>query len=70
MAFMVNSAPGAGFRSEPSATFDEPQAALDHARWLSVKGMRLIKIRDTVSGDVFDERGLRLLIEDSKKKSG
>jgi hypothetical protein len=63
MAFMVNSAPGAGFRSEPSATFEDPQAALEHARSLGARGMRLIKIRDTVSGTVFDERQLRLHIE-------
>lgn len=63
MAFMVNSSPGAGFRFEPSVTFADAKAALDHAIGLSRRGMRLIKIRDTDTGEVFDERGLRAHIQ-------
>ncbi len=59
MRFMVNSAPGAGFRSEPSATFADAKAALSHAVELGARGMRLIKIRDIQTGKIFDEKGLR-----------
>lgn len=59
MPFIVNSSPGAGLRFEPSSTFDDPKAALGWAAGLERRGMRLIRIRDTVSGNVFDERGLR-----------
>ena len=59
MAFIVNSSPGAGLRFEPSATFPEPKAALGWAVGLERRGMRLIRIRDTESGQVFDEKGLR-----------
>lgn len=59
MAFIVNSSPGAGLRFEPSATLPDAKAALGHAAGLGLRGMRLIKIRDTLSGEVFDERGLR-----------
>lgn len=58
MPFVVNSSPGAGLRFEPSATFVEPKAALAWAAGLSRRGMRLIRIRDTVSGQVFDEKSL------------
>ena len=63
MAFMVNSSPGAGFRFVPSVTFPDAKAALDHAIGLSRRGMRLIKIRDHESGEVFDERSLRAHIQ-------
>ncbi|ANP44433.1 hypothetical protein [Candidatus Viadribacter manganicus] len=59
MPFIVNSSPGAGLRFEPSATFPDAKAALGWAVGLERRGMRLIRIRDTVSGDTFDERGLR-----------
>lgn len=59
MPFIVNSSPGAGLRFEPSATFPDAKAALGWAAGLERRGMRLIRIRDTVSGNVFDERGLR-----------
>jgi hypothetical protein len=59
MPFIVNSSPGAGLRFEPSATFSDAKAALGWAAGLERRGMRLIRIRDTVTGNVFDERGLR-----------
>ena len=59
MSFIVNSSPGAGLRFEASATFDDPKAALDWALGLERRGMRQIRIRDTVSGVVFDERAFR-----------
>lgn len=59
MPFIVNSSPGAGLRFEPSATFPDAKAALDWAAGLQRRGMRLIRIRDTITGNVFDERGLR-----------
>ncbi len=59
MPFIVNSSPGAGLRFEPSATFPDAKAALGWAAGLERRGMRLIRIRDTITGSVFDERGLR-----------
>lgn len=59
MAFIVNSSPGAGLRFEPSATFADAKAALGWAAGLRQRGMRLIRIRDTLSGRVFDEKELR-----------
>jgi hypothetical protein len=59
MPFIVNSSPGAGLRFERSVTFEDAKAALGWAAGLERRGMRLIRIRDTVSGNVFDERGLR-----------
>lgn len=59
MAFMVNSSPGPGLRFEPSVTVQDAKAALDHAVDLARRGMRQIRIRDTASGEVFDERGFR-----------
>lgn len=59
MAFIVNSSPGAGLRFEPSATLPDAKAALGWAAGLERRGMRLIRIRDTVTGNVFDERQLR-----------
>jgi hypothetical protein len=40
-------------------TLPDAQAALSHAAGLARRGMRLIKIKDTVTGEVFDERGFR-----------
>jgi hypothetical protein len=59
VAFIVNSSPGAGLRFEPSATFADAPAALNWAIGLERRGMRLIRIKDTESGAVLDERGLR-----------
>ncbi|MBK6705363.1 MAG: hypothetical protein IPL62_00835 [Caulobacteraceae bacterium] len=59
MAFIVNSSPGAGLRFEPSATLPDAKAALGWAAGLERRGMRLIRIRDTVTGNIFDERQLR-----------
>lgn len=59
MPFIVNSSPGAGLRFEPSATFPDAKAALGWATGLRLRGMRLIRIRDTLSGRVFDEKDLR-----------
>ncbi len=62
MAFIVNSSPGPGLRFEPSATAPDAKAALGYAVELRRRGMRLIRIRDTVSGEVFDEKSVRELI--------
>lgn len=59
LAYIVNSSPGAGLRFEPSATFEQAQAALGHASGLASRGMRLIRIRDTKTGEVFDKSALR-----------
>ena len=59
MPFIVNSSPGAGLRFEPSETLPDAKAALVWATGLERRGMRLIRIRDTVTGQVFDEKGLR-----------
>jgi hypothetical protein len=59
MPFIVNSSPGAGLRFEPSVTFPDAKAALGWAVGLDRRGMRLIRIRDTITGTVFDELGLR-----------
>ncbi|OQW62074.1 MAG: hypothetical protein A4S17_08515 [Proteobacteria bacterium HN_bin10] len=59
MPFIVNSSPGAGLRFEPSATLPDAKSALGWAAGLERRGMRLIRIRDTSTGNVFDERGLR-----------
>jgi len=58
MPFIVNSSPGAGLRFEPSATFPDAKAALGWASGLTRRGMRLIRIRDTSSGQVFDAKTL------------
>jgi hypothetical protein len=57
--FIVNSSPGAGLRFEPSATFPDAKAALGWANGLERRGMRLVRIRDTETGQVFDEKNLR-----------
>jgi hypothetical protein len=59
MPFIVNSSPGAGLRFEPSVTFLEAKDALGWAAGLERRGMRLIRIKDTETARVFDERGLR-----------
>lgn len=69
MAFIVNSSPGAGLRFEPSATVSTAPAALDCVERLSARGMRLIRIRDTETGQVFDEKALRAEIARLKTAS-
>lgn len=59
MPFIVNSSPGAGLRFEPSVTLDDAKTALGAAVGLADRGMRMIRIRDTTTGQIFDERGLR-----------
>lgn len=59
MAYIVNSSPGAGLRFEPSETLADSSAALDWATGLHRRGMRLIRIKDTVTGRVFSEKELR-----------
>ncbi|HCK83926.1 MAG TPA: hypothetical protein DHW63_05240 [Hyphomonadaceae bacterium] len=59
MSFIVNSSPGAGFRFEPSVTFADAKEALGHALGLATRGMRLIKIKNTETGEILDEKGLR-----------
>jgi len=59
VAFIVNSSPGPGLRFEPSETLADAKSALGWAVGLERRGMRLIRIRDTESGSVFDEKGLR-----------
>ncbi len=66
MAFIVNSSPRAGLTFEPGVTVADAKAALDHAVALSRRGMRLIRIKNLESGEIFDERGLRRHIEDLK----
>lgn len=63
MAFIVNSSPPAGRVFEPSVTVQDVNAALNQAVSLSRRGMRLIRIKNLESGEVFDERGLRQHIE-------
>jgi hypothetical protein len=63
VAFIVNSSPGAGLRFEASATLDDAKAALDWAVGLERRGMRLVRIRDTGTGQVFDEKALRAEIK-------
>lgn len=59
MPFIVNSSPGPGLRFEASATLADAKAALGWAAGLERRGMRLIRIRDTETGSVYDEKGLR-----------
>ena len=59
MAFIVNSSPGAGLRFEASATVPDAKTALDWAVGLERRGMRLVRIRDTATGQVFDEKAFR-----------
>lgn len=67
MAFIVNSSPGAGLRFEASVTFPDAKAALGWAVGLERRGMRLIRIRDTETGQVFSESELRAEIKRSKE---
>ncbi len=62
MPFIVNSSPGAGLRFEPSVTLPTAKAALSWAAGLSLRGMRLIRIKDTDTGEIFDATSLRVKI--------
>jgi hypothetical protein len=66
MAYIVNSAPGAGLRFEASVTVDDAPAALAWAAGLARRGMRQIRIKDTITNQVFDEAGLRSEIKRAK----
>ena len=68
MPFIVNSAPGAGLRFEPSAMLSDAKAALNYAEGLSRRGMRKIMIRNTETGEVFDERALREQVQAAAKQ--
>jgi hypothetical protein len=59
MPYIVNSSPGAGLRFESSKTFPEAKPALDWAIALERRGMRLVRIVDTATGRVFNEKELR-----------
>ena len=59
MAYIIDSSPGAGLRFEPSVTVADADAALNQASAMVRRGMRLIRIKDTESGQVFDENSLR-----------
>lgn len=59
MAFVVNSSPGAGLKFEPSNTLEDAKSALEWAAGLTRRGMRLVRIRDMDTGQVYDERQLR-----------
>ena len=67
MPYIVNSSPGAGLRFEPSATLPDAKAALNWAGDLERRGMRMIRIRDTDSGQIFETRTLR---EEIKRLQG
>jgi hypothetical protein len=67
MPFIVNSSPGPGLRFEPSATHADAKAALGWAVGLERRGMRLIRIRDTDSGQIFNETELRAEIKRLKE---
>jgi hypothetical protein len=67
MPYIVNSSPGAGLRFEASATLPDAKGALDWAVDLERRGMRLIRIRDTESGQIFETRTLR---EEIKRAQG
>lgn len=68
MAFLVNSSPGPGLRFEPSETLPDAKAALSHVDALSRRGMRKIMIRNTVTGEVLDERSLRAYVQGLARK--
>ncbi|MGD9982350.1 MAG: hypothetical protein AB7H66_09070 [Hyphomonadaceae bacterium] len=69
MPFIVNSSPGAGLRFERSQTFADAKTALGWAAGLERRGMRLIRIRDTDTGQVFNESELRAEIKRLKEVS-
>jgi hypothetical protein len=70
MPYIVNSAPGAGLRFEASVTVADATAALDWAAGLAKRGMRLIRIKDTITGKVYDTTDLRNEIKRAKEAQG
>ena len=70
MTFIVNSVPNAGLRFEPSAHFADANAAVVWAADLVARGMRLVRIRDMTTGQVYDEAGLRNEIKRAKDAEG
>lgn len=59
MSYVVNSSPGAGLRFEPGATLPDAESALSWAQALQRRGMRLIRIRDNETGQIYDEKSFR-----------
>lgn len=59
MPYIVNSSPGPGLRFEPSSLQPDANAAMVCAEGLERRGMRLIRIRDTDTGEIFDQAALR-----------
>ncbi|MET0181601.1 MAG: hypothetical protein ABW199_01815 [Caulobacterales bacterium] len=59
MTYIVNSFPGAGHRHHPSAQFENAVDALQWAGELVKRGMRLVRIRDKSTGEVFEAAALR-----------
>lgn len=57
--YIVNSSPGAGHRYEPSAKFDNAVDALEWAAGLTKRGMRLVRILDKTTGEIFEAPALR-----------
>jgi hypothetical protein len=70
MPYIVNSAPGAGLRFESSVTVADAPAALDWAAGLAKRGMRLIRIKDTITGKVYDATDLRNEMRRAKEAQG
>jgi hypothetical protein len=59
VTYIVNSSPGAGHRYQPSVKFDNAVDALQWAADLVKRGMRLVRIVDSSTGEVFEETALR-----------
>lgn len=59
MPYIVNSSPGAGLRFEPSVTLKTALEAETWAAELERRGMRLIRIRDTAGGPIFDLKAFK-----------
>lgn len=59
MPFIVNSSPGPGLRFEPSSQQPDAKSALMWAEGLERRGMRLIRVRDIDTGQVFDQAAFR-----------
>lgn len=65
MSYIVNSAPGAGYKYQPSTRFENAIDALLCARELTKRGMRLVRIVDTATGVVYEEAALRAELKNS-----
>lgn len=59
MRYLVNSSPKPGYRYEPSVRFANAVDALLRAAELGRRGMRLVRIVDTKTGQVYQEAALR-----------